>query len=112
MAVRLTDLEPEFIRYDGTSVPKALDFNNAQGIWFLCPLCFQKNNGPIGTHMVEVSFEGRGVLPEQGSHNDEGQPSRWNVSGTGYSDLTLSPSVWLKGEGCGWHGHVHNGEVS
>jgi hypothetical protein len=80
----------------------------AQGIWFLCPGCFAKNGGPVGTHMTMVSFAGRSVPEDQGSKNREGQPSRWTASGTGYMDLTLSPSI---DTGC-WHGWVKNGEVT
>jgi len=74
-------------------------------------LCFKQNSGPVGTHACEVSFQGRGVLPEQGSHNKDGEPVRWNVSGTGFSDLTLTPSIQLQG-GCNWHGFITNGEVT
>lgn len=77
----------------------------AQGIRFYCPICYVKNNGPQGTHIVAVSFEGRGVLPHQGSHGKNG-PSRWVVAGgTGFDDLQLTPSILLGG-GCNWHGFV------
>jgi hypothetical protein len=66
-----------------------------------------KNNGPIGTHSVLCWFKGRGVPDDEFSG-----PGRWDVSGTGFEDLTLIPSVHLTGEGCGWHGHVQNGEVT
>lgn len=85
----------------------AKTLKEAQGIRFLCPACFQKNGGVVGTHIVDVAFEGRGVFPSQGSHNKKGEPSRWNVTGTDYSDLTLQPSIDCE---C-WHGLVTNGEV-
>lgn len=57
--MKLLDLGPEFCcGYD----PITLGFGHtreiaeAQGIWFLCPACFVKNQGPIGTHMVLVWF--------------------------------------------------------
>lgn len=109
----LTELEPAFLRYesDGIRDPRIPTLTDAQGLLFLCPLCFAQNHGPVGTHACEVSFEGRGVLPEQGSHNTEGKPTRWNVAGSGFHDLTLTPSILLQG-GCNWHGFITNGEVT
>lgn len=78
----------------------------AQGVRAMCPVC--KNHG------WAVAFRDRGVLEHQGSHDRDGKPSRWQVSGTGYHDLTLSPSVDLTGPrspNC-WHGCVKNGEVT
>jgi hypothetical protein len=83
----------------------------AQGIWFLCPLCFTKNGGSVGTHSVDVTFEGRGAADDQGSHDSTGKPSRWSVSGTCMDDLCLAPSILLAGPGCGWHGFVGNSGV-
>ena len=83
----------------------------AQGISFLCPKCFVQNRGSVGTHWCEVTFEGRGVHPEQGVHNTEGKPVRWQVQGTGLQDLTTTPSILLQG-GCNWHGYIRVGEAS
>lgn len=83
----------------------------AQGIWFLCPLCFTKNNGPVGTHMIDVTFAGRGVPDDHGSHGDGGAPARWQVSGTGFEDLTTTPSILLIG-GCNWHGFITQGMIA
>lgn len=117
--MRLTDLEPQFHRYETRPDPPGApgfggecmhhvdSLAEAQGIIFLCPGCFAKNGGAVGTHAIEVSFAGRGVQDHQGSHNRQGQPSRWNVSGAGYADLTLAPSVDVD---C-WHGFVTNGEI-
>lgn len=80
----------------------------AQGIWFLCPTCFAKNGGRIGTHSIQVGFHGRGLLDDQSSQNKEGKPSRWNVSGTSLEDLSLSPSV----DCVCWHGHVTKGSIT
>lgn len=83
----------------------------AQGIYFLCPLCFAKNGGPVGTHSVCVSFANRGVTDEQGSRNKEGKPTRWEiVGGSGIDDLMLAPSILLE-SGCGWHGFIGNSGV-
>jgi len=139
--LRLVDLEPRFVRYetrdtevdmvegdpatsDARGRPtvrriepreysiKVATLAEAQGVRFLCPVCFQENGGPVGTHGVEVAFEGRGVLPHQGSQASGGQPSRWHVTGTGFEDLTLTPSIHLAGDGCGWHGWVTHGLVT
>ena len=134
ITIRFTDLKPSFRRYeespgewdelhDGKTVHvkgirvhhiKADNIDEAQGVQFLCPKCFQKNNGPIGTHSVICWSRSKGV-PE---HAEPG-PGRWRLEGTCLADLTLgiddgckSCSVKLTGDGCGWHGHVTNGEVT
>lgn len=82
---------------------------DAQGIEFLCPLCFKVNGGNVGTHHVICWFAGRGV-PDEVSP----KPGRWNPSGTGIDDLTFIPpgavSVQLLG-GCNWHGYVSDGNA-
>ena len=110
----LRELEAEFIRYDrspeGREVYTYIEsLAEAQGIVFLCPLCFGKNNGPVGTHSVVISFDGKGVPEDQGSHNSSGQPFRWSIiGGTGLDDLQLSPSIHLDTSTCKWHGFVGN----
>jgi hypothetical protein len=76
----------------------------ASSITFKCPKC--------GGHRVSVTFAGRGVPDHLGSQNDQGQPSRWDATGTWLADLTLRPSIWLNGAGCGWHGFVTNGDAA
>lgn len=87
-----------------TQVPTLAD---ADGIQFLCPLCFLKNEGVVGTHRVAVYFQGRGAPPHIGK-NSEGQTARWEVMGNDFLDLTLSPSIHIK-SGCGWHGWIEHG---
>lgn len=138
--LKLTKLHPRFVRYESrietwsvidgdpatwrergtptrevtgprqylTSVEK---LDQAQGITFLCPKCFAQNDGEIGTHGCEVTFENREVQPDHGSQGSDGQPTRWTVSGTGLEDLTTLPSILLIG-GCGWHGYITNGEAA
>jgi hypothetical protein len=83
----------------------------AQGVWFLCPLCFAKNGGRVGTHAVCCWFVGQ--VPD----DIEPKPGRWTPHGTGLHDLTFVPSdgrtqsVALTG-GCAWHGHVVNGSAA
>jgi hypothetical protein len=136
--VRLTELEPRCIRYetrvekrtfclgdvatwkDGDPTEERVvpvryeirvdSFSEAQGIVFLCPLCFAKNSGSVGTHWCSVSFAERGVSSDEGTHNSEGSPVRWNVSGDSFDNLSTTPSILLQG-GCNWHGYITNGEV-
>lgn len=109
--MKLADLEPEWV-YDGkprsyrTSADPA-DFAKAQGILFLCPRHFEKNGGPIGTHMILIWFAGRGAP-------DECEPlPRWTVAaGSTFNDLTLTPSIDLtRGDPDEWHGFITNGEI-
>ena len=102
----LQDLSPSFVKIliSGQLYHDVDTLEEAQGIRFLCPKCFAAN-GEVGTHCVQVWVEGRGA-----GAKEEPFPGRWKVSGTSVKDLTLSPSVQLT-SGCGWHGHVINGEV-
>jgi hypothetical protein len=79
----------------------------ADGIMFLCPACFAKNSGPIGTHSVLVSFANRRVPDDAGSKDSAGVPSHWTISpsSTGLDDLVLTPSILISGA-CAWHGFV------
>lgn len=133
--MRLSELDPHWIRYEtrvetydivdgdeatwrerGCPTKKQIGprqytlrvdtFSEAQGVEFLCPICLEKDR-----HTVAVSFEGRSVLPEQGCHNSQGQPTRWNVSGDTFENLTTTPSILIEG-GCNWHGFITAGEVT
>jgi hypothetical protein len=102
--VKLHDLEAEFVaRLTERSWGDVATLQEAGGIKFLCPKCFDANGGPIGTHLIIVWFEGKPV-PE-GTYKAD---PRWGVTGTSLHDLTLSPSINVIG-GCGWHGWVKNG---
>lgn len=135
----LTDLEPEWTRFEtrnqevevivgdhatwrerGCPTQKVMrdveyhidvdNFAEAQGVQFLCPKCFAKNGGHVGTHLILVPFRDRGVLDNQGMHDENGNPVRWAASGTSFKDLTIDPSIWIK-SGCQWHGCIENGET-
>lgn len=87
----------------------------ADHIIFLCPKCFAKNGGSVGTHMVMVTFTGRNVPDDAGSRGKSG-PTRWSASGTGLEDLVLRPSILLDEslpaeQGCHWHGFVGSNGV-
>ncbi len=107
--MRLTELEPQFYRHelrpqDGRVVEYNIPVTElafAQGLGFICPACKDTNG-----HYMKCWFSGRGV-PDAVTP----APGRWEVSGTGYHDLSLSPSILIIG-GCGWHGYITNGEVT
>lgn len=114
--IKLTELAPQFLRWEKRDghifLPYVDKIEDAQGVEFLCPLCFQQNKGPVGTHAVICWSSSRGVPPEA-----EPLPGRWRLVGTGYADLSLmeepgkSRSVLLL-SGCRWHGFVTNGIVT
>lgn len=111
----LRELEPEFVRHetrDGRHYNiDVATIAEAQSVQFLCPVCYQKNQGPVGTHGVMVTFANRGVPDHLGSQSRNGGPSRWTASGTGLDDLTLTPSIDLT-PGCTWHGFITGGQVT
>lgn len=132
MIVLLRSLEPRFIRCDvGIAddnhgrpqadgeiqwggfpvdvISKVDCITDADGIQFLCPGCFVRNNGTVGTHRVAVYFRDRGAPPHIGLGTD-GQPHRWDVMGSDFLDLTLAPSIQI-GSGCRWHGFVEHGAI-
>lgn len=108
--MKFAELEPAFYRHreeDGRELHVPVDkLEDAQGVMFLCPKCFVENKGGVGTHHMMCWFSKRGV-----PNHVTPKPGRWDVSGTGLEDLTLSPSVLIIG-GCGWHGFITNGEVT
>jgi len=96
-------------------------FSDAQGVRFLCPLCFvMHGEKPEGVHSILIWFDGvpGHILPG---------PGRWKKSGTGISNLTLQrsvnldtrrfynpnmpPEMVLVGDGCRWHGYIRNGRA-
>ena len=112
--MRLTELDPWFLRITGPNEFEIIhDIGRAQGVEFLCPVCFVKNGGKTGTHRVICWSRSRGVPDDLNP-----KPGRWTLEGTGYNDLTLNGdppssarSVRLSSP-CGWHGFVTNGEVT
>ena len=123
--MKLTDLEPEFLFgvsdhhfrragdrrhavahavFEDTPLEEIFA-GEAQGVLFYCPGCFAKNEGPVGTERVLCWFKDKGVPPDELPG-----PGRWQVSGTGFDDLSLSPSINV--DHGHWHGWVRNGEVT
>lgn len=117
LEIDLARLEAKFIRYerrDGHEYFIDVEtIGEAQGVEFLCPKCFEANNGPVGTHMVVCWSRSRGVPDDV-----EPKPGRWALIGVGLHDLTLNAdppgtarSVQLT-SGCSWHGFVTNGKAT
>jgi hypothetical protein len=108
--MRLTELEPQFLKFDQQqpdTFAMVESIDGADGVSFLCPVCFAKNNGPVGTHSIIcwTPKVPQTVYPT---------PGRWNLQGHGYDDLSLvagSSSVLLQGAPCKAHFFVTNGEV-
>lgn len=115
MEIRLIDLEPEWLlsKPGDTKVHYRVDrIEEANGIFFVCPLCFERNNHERpGVHGVVCWSCGV-------SQEVHPRPGRWRFVGTSFHDLTLEAcpgktrSVLLLGEGCGWHGFITNGIVT
>lgn len=112
--MRLADLDARFLKIDTDRSfwTEGISLSEAQGVLFLCPVCFQKNGGGVGTHSVICWFDGRGVPTDM-----DPKPGRWTPAGTGIADLTLNPpsftgarSVRLLG-GCNAHFNVTAGEI-
>jgi hypothetical protein len=126
--MRLSTLEPQFLRReerveqwtrrkeDGTDEevtgPREYQVyvdtpQEADGITFMCPKCFEQNKGSVGTHWV-LCWSPK-VPPDI-----DPKPGRWNLVGTNYEDLSLvagSSSVLLT-SGCEAHFFVQQGNVT
>ncbi len=115
---RLIDLDASFVRLSEDpqsprgSFHHAEFITDAQGVMFLCPLCYAANGGRRGTHSVICWSRSRGVPDDIAP-----KPGRWALRGTSLDDLTLdaepgqSRSVLLLG-GCNWQGFVTAGEAA
>lgn len=103
--MRLVDLEAQFVRIVKPGHFEDVDtVAAADGVMFLCPVCFEANAGPIGTHQI-ICWRPR--VPQ----SEPPTPGRWEFEGSGPEDLTLSPSIHLSGEGCGAHFFVRGGRI-
>lgn len=107
--MRLVELEPRFLRrIDAAGQRRRYveTLDEAEGVIFLCPVCFAANRGSVGTHSVVC------WAPEVPAGVEPG-PGRWALQGTGVADLTLvagSSSVFLAG-GCRAHFFVRDGSI-
>jgi hypothetical protein len=125
--MRLTDLFPQFLKIvevtkeqegdDGRQGPGPFydltpveSLAMADGIRFTDPRWAASNPGQDGHEIGEVIYVAFSGHDPQGliSRGTDGQPTAWSVSGSGYADLCLSPSIFSdpKGTPPGWHGFV------
>lgn len=106
--MKLAELDPTFlIREDDKSFRMTDDIGKADGVEFLCPVCFKANGGSVGTHAI-ICWAPH--VPQTTSPT----PGRWNLVGTGYHDLSLvagSSSVLLHTAPCAAHFFVTDGEI-
>lgn len=109
--MRLRELDAHFMKIvDATSQIMVDTLAEAHGIRFLCPKCFDANEGEVGTHYVCCWFVG--VDPER-----DPKPGRWAAAGNDLEDLTFiaspghTPSVKLL-TGCCWHGYIQSGAAT
>jgi len=105
--MKLTDLEPHWMQLsDKRTFREVETVEAADGIRFLCPVCFQRNNGPVGTHSI-LCWRPRvpaDIYPA---------PGRWEFQGGSFDDLTLvagSSSILLQG-GCNAHFFIRDGKI-
>jgi hypothetical protein len=105
--MKLSELGPEWLKIiDERTRSTDVEMAEADGIIFLCPKCFQKNGGPVGTHSI-ICW--RPSVPPSVTPG----PGRWEFNGTGLDDLSLvagSSSILLQG-GCEAHFLIQNGEI-
>lgn len=103
----LRDLKARFLKRDDSHHFRFVDsIGEADGVEFLCPVCFEKNGGSVGTHAVICWSPS---VPQDTSPT----PGRWDMVGSGLDDLTLqaaSSSIQLSG-GCNAHFWVRSGRT-
>jgi hypothetical protein len=106
----LRELNGEFVkRIDARTRRVVKTLKSADGVQYLCPVCYEKNGGKVGTHWILHWFTGRGVLD-----GETPGPDRWNVvpPSTGLDDLTFGPpGAYSLGITNHWHGYMENGTV-
>jgi len=111
--MKITDLDAQFLVPTEKGHRFVATIEEASGVIFQCPKCGKdaergEEDGRryvVGAHYVVCWFAGK--VPKDITPG----PGRWTVSGSSLENLTLSPSVFLNGEGCGWHGWVQNGDA-
>lgn len=110
--LRLIELGPQFLKWvDDHHWSHVDSIEEADGLLFLCPECFNRNGGPVGTHSF-ICWRPR--VPQTTSPN----PGRWELTGSGYADLSLRGGPWSEGKrsvllqgGCNAHFNITSGEV-
>jgi hypothetical protein len=108
LGMDLIELKPQFLKIVAAREYNLRDeLEGADGILFLCPVCFRANGGPAGTHSI-ICWQPH--VPQ----DMDPKPGRWAFKGTGFGDLTLvagSSSVFLQGAGCKAHFFIRDGKI-
>ena len=108
--MKLSELEPHWLKVldERTFQFEGVSFAEADGVGFLCPLCFERNGRTaVGTHQV-ICWRPKVTKPIPPN------PGRWEFEGTGVDDLSLvagSSSILLT-SGCRAHFYVRKGEIA
>lgn len=109
----LAELDPTFLKILDEKTYQMMDkIQEADGVQFLCPVCYDTNKGKVGTHSI-ICWKPTLPLKGQPGGHDPG-PGRWEMKGTGYHDLSLvagSSSVFLTTAECKAHFFVENGRI-
>jgi hypothetical protein len=110
----LRELDARFMKHDDETHSHYVDSRaDADGVMFLCPVCFAAkglqfgSTCDIGVHSI-ICWE-----PSVPRDRSPG-PGRWNMQGTGIDDLTLvapSSSILLQ-SGCRAHFFVRDGKIA
>jgi hypothetical protein len=96
--MRLTDLDPRW--YAGRT-------GDRQGFTFACPCCAGATRLAVAVHLDGTNLDPDPECPQQFAAGEY----VWTVAGgSGFSDLSLTPSVDASGSGH-WHGHITDGEI-
>ncbi len=106
--MKLAELEPRLLKISAPDSWSTIEnMAEADGICFLCPVCFAKNNGPVGTHSI-ICWKPHVPLEQSPG------PGRWELVGTSLADVTFragSSSIFLTTAPCQAHFFVRNGEI-
>lgn len=106
--MKLTELNPKWVNAGGAGIFKVdpatkekipSPARHGVGVSFDCPCgtCEDQCFIPF-----EIALDGQEWV-------SDGQ-ARWKRTGDTFETLTLEPSIQRVG-GCGWHGHIINGEI-
>lgn len=91
--------------------------DGAQGVFLWCPCGrrdpkYQDPDGgrPHGLLLPFHNPRNAPLAPDSFNRQANGKTPRWVMTGTGITDLCLTPSISIGKPQC-WHGFVTNGEV-
>lgn len=98
--MKLTDLDPRWIGF-GT------DHESRLGLTFECPHCRTQRIGVAFHRQGHEAIDDAAIIASNPEMS--GRPI-WTMTGTGFEDLTLTPSIDASAAGH-WHGFVTAGEI-